>query len=78
MSGSTEAPSTPAFAAAMAELDAILARIEREETDIDQLGVELARAAELVELCRTKLRRAELEVSQIIGSLDADDEEQAR
>lgn len=61
---------TAGFAASMAELDTILARIEREDTDIDQLGAELARAAELVELCRAKLRRAELEVTQILGSFD--------
>lgn len=60
----------PGFAAAMAELDAILARVDREEIDIDELGTELARAAELVEVCRTKLRRAEVEVTQILGALD--------
>lgn len=62
--------SEPSFTAAMQELEAILRRIEGEEVDIDRLGVELARAAELVELCRGKIRRAELEVTQIVQRLE--------
>lgn len=59
----------PGFAAAMAELEAILARIETEETDIDALASELRRAAELLEICRAKIRRAEAEVTQIVQQL---------
>jgi len=59
-----------AFTAAMEELETILHRIESEETDIDRLAAELARAAELLELCRGKIRRAELEVSQIVQRLE--------
>ena len=59
----------PGFAAAMAELEAILTRIETEETDIDALAGELRRAAELLELCRGKIRRAEAEVTQIVQQL---------
>jgi len=55
----------------MQELEAILRRIESEEVDIDQLGVELARAAELVELARAKIRRAEVEVTQIVQRLES-------
>lgn len=67
---SSKGSGDPSFGTAMQELDGILSRIEREEIDIDRLAVELARAAELVELCRAKLRRAELEVTQILGNLD--------
>lgn len=70
---SEEEGNVPSFRAAMAELDAILARIEREEIDIDVLAIELARAAELVELCREKLKRAEVEVTQILGALGPED-----
>ena len=58
------------FTAAMEELETILHRIESEETDIDRLAAELARAAALLELCRGKIRRAELEVSQIVQRLE--------
>lgn len=59
----------PGFASAMAELEAILGRIETEETDIDALASELRRAAELLEICRAKIRRAEAEVTQIVQQL---------
>ena len=61
---------SPSFSDALAELEAILQRIESEETDIDRLAVELKRASELLELCRGKIRRAELEVTQIVQKLD--------
>ncbi|HEV8240061.1 MAG TPA: exodeoxyribonuclease VII small subunit [Thermoanaerobaculia bacterium] len=59
----------PGFTAAMAELEAILSRIEAEEIDVDALAAELRRAAELLEVCRTKIRRAEAEVTQIVQQL---------
>ena len=68
-----DAPSAtpePGFAAAMRELEAILARIEREEVDVDLLALELERAAALVEICRGKIRRAEVEVTQILQRLE--------
>jgi exodeoxyribonuclease VII small subunit len=60
------------FSEAMEELERILRGVEAEETDIDVLGAELKRAAELLELCRTKIRRAEVEVTQIVQSLEED------
>jgi len=59
----------PAFSEALQELEGILERIDNDQTDIDQLGDELRRATELLELCRGKIRRAELEVSQIVERL---------
>jgi exodeoxyribonuclease VII small subunit len=66
------APETPAlgFREAMEELERILARIEGEEIDIDQLAEELRRAAQLLDLCRGKIRKAEVEVTQIVQSLE--------
>jgi exodeoxyribonuclease VII small subunit len=61
----------PGFRAAIEELEAILARIEGEETDIDRLGEELRRAAYLLEICRGKIRKAEIEVTQIVQTLEA-------
>ena len=60
----------PTFGEAMAELEAILRRIESEETDIDRLGTELERASELLDLCRAKIRKVEIEVTQIVQKLD--------
>lgn len=80
-------PETPATAAdpedrpalsfreAMEELEGILERIEGEEIDIDRLAEELRRAAQLLDLCRGKIRKAEVEVTQIVQSLEQGEEE---
>lgn len=66
---SEKEPETPTFTEALQELESILERIDNDDTDIDQLGDELRRATELLELCRGKIRKAELEVSQIVDRL---------
>lgn len=64
------AEAQPSFRAAMDELEGILARIEGEEIDVDRLAEELRRAAQLLEICRGKIRKAEVEVTQIVQSLE--------
>jgi exodeoxyribonuclease VII small subunit len=63
----------PGFRQAMDELEGILERIEGEEIDIDRLAEELRRAAFLLDLCRGKIRKAEVEVTQIVQSLEETD-----
>lgn len=65
----------PSFTEAIRELEAILGRIEGEEVDVDALAAELARAAELLELCRGKIRKAEVEVTQIVQRLETENTE---
>ena len=60
------------FSDAMEELEGILGRIESEEIDIDDLAGELRRATELLETARSKIRKAEVEVTQIVAGLDDD------
>jgi exodeoxyribonuclease VII small subunit len=58
-------------------LESILRRVEAEEIDIDELADELKKATELLEICRSKIRKAEVEVTQIVQSLeDGEDEEE--
>ncbi len=71
-SAASEAPA-PSFSEAMAELESILARIESEEIDVDDLAHELRRASELLEIARGKIRKAEVEVTQIVQALDAEE-----
>jgi exodeoxyribonuclease VII small subunit len=70
-----ESPPEPAlsFREAMEELEGILERIEGEEVDIDRLAEELRRAAQLLDLCRGKIRKAEVEVTQIVQSLEEEE-----
>ncbi len=72
MSTSSEAPGELSFSQAMEELESVLRRIEGDEVDIDLLGRELGRAAELLEICRKKIRRAEVEVQQIVEAIEED------
>lgn len=68
MSESSEAELT--FSVAIQELEAILQRIDNDAVDIDGLADELKRATELLELCRGKIRKAEVEVGQIVQKLE--------
>ena len=61
------------FGEAIEQLEGILHRVEVEEIDIDDLGEELKKAAALLEICRGKIRKAELEVTQIVQALDEDE-----
>lgn len=65
-------PGGLSFSQAMEELESVLRRIEGDEIDIDQLGKELGRAAKLLEVCRGKIRRAEVEVRQIVDQIEED------
>ena len=58
------------FGEAIEELESILNQVEAEEIDIDELADQLKVAAELLELCRSKIRRAEVEVTQIVQALE--------
>ncbi|MBR2352638.1 MAG: exodeoxyribonuclease VII small subunit [Alistipes sp.] len=50
---------------AIAEIEQILKSLREEQNNIDTLTERVARATELIELCRTKLRKAEGEVNRI-------------
>lgn len=67
----------PSFGEAVGEVEAILARLEADEVDVDELGAEVKRAVELVGLCREKLRRTELEVKEFVAALEEDGDEEA-
>ncbi|MEC9396011.1 MAG: exodeoxyribonuclease VII small subunit, partial [Myxococcota bacterium] len=55
---------------ALNELEQILDQIEGGEVDLDDLGAKVERAAALIQLCRGKIERAEVQVRRIIESLD--------
>ena len=75
MTGKKKQPEDLRFGEAIVELESTLRRVESEEIDIDVLADELKTAAQLLEICREKIRQAELEVSQIVQALDEDEDE---
>ncbi len=57
----------------MAEVEEILANLEREDVDIDRLGAEVKRAVELITVCREKLEKTDREVRDLVSGLQEDD-----
>ena len=51
---------------AIEEIEKILRSLREEQNSIDTLSERVARATELIALCREKLRKAESEVNSII------------
>ncbi len=60
----------PSYGEAAARLEEILARIEEGQVDIDELSGLVREAAELVELCRSKIHSAEVQVQTITEQLE--------
>jgi exodeoxyribonuclease VII small subunit len=58
------------YAGAVAELRAILDELEHEDIDVDRLAERVARAAELIEVCRARIASARVEVDRIVLSVD--------
>ncbi|MCG8308378.1 MAG: exodeoxyribonuclease VII small subunit [Cytophagales bacterium] len=52
------------------EIETIVHKIENEQIDVDELSSMVKKAADLIKLCRTKLRDTESELDEIIEKLD--------
>lgn len=57
------------FNEAVRDIEEILKRIEDGEPDIDQLSANVKKAAELIKICRTKLRETEEKIDGILKDL---------
>ena len=62
----------PGYADALDELQQILATLESETTDVDQLADRVQRADVLIRHCRSRLDDARLRVEQVVAALDPD------
>jgi len=58
---------------AIQELETILRSLETDQVDVDDLTARAERSAELIRLCRRKLRHAEASLDRVFDSLDEDD-----
>ena len=56
---------------AMTELDKILREFENNELDIDDLESKMKCAAELIELCKSKLFSTNAEIEKILQDLES-------
>ena len=58
------------YAEALQELQAILTELEGETVDVDVLTVRVARADELLTLCRERLEAASVQVEKVVAAAD--------
>lgn len=54
------------YTQAIEEVEAILEKFNNEQMNVDELGAQVKRAAELIKLCKEKLRKAEKEVADVL------------
>jgi exodeoxyribonuclease VII small subunit len=58
------------FEEARAELEAILAAIDRGEVDLDTLSVKVARAGALLAHCRARITATKAQIEDLVDSFD--------
>ena len=51
---------------AVQKLDEIIAKIESEDIDVDELADKVKEAVILIKVCKTKIEKAEMEVKQVV------------
>ena len=59
------------YAESMAELESILAGLERDDVDIDTLASQVERASQLIAHCEGRLRATELSLQTILAQHDS-------
>ena len=65
-------PIAAGYAEALAELEAILAELERSDVDVDVLAERVKRAVELIGFCRARIGNARIQIEQVVADLGAD------
>lgn len=58
---------------AVAELEAIAAELEQPDVDVDRLADRVARAAQLITLCRERIASTRLDVERVVAGLEETD-----
>jgi exodeoxyribonuclease VII small subunit len=66
----TTATETIGYSDALAELDMILGELEDDRIDVDVLATKVRRASVLIELCRSRIEAARIEVTRVVGPDD--------
>ena len=66
----SDAAPQPGYATALSELGQILHELEGSDVDVDKLADRVARATELIALCRDRISSARLRIDEVIADLD--------
>jgi exodeoxyribonuclease VII small subunit len=70
MTNDTDEDTPIGYADALEELDVILRELEGSDVDVDRLADRVARAADLIALCRDRIGNARLRIDEVIADLD--------
>jgi len=65
-----QAPADIGYAKALGELERILSELEASDVDVDKLADRVARATELIAVCRERIGAARLRIDEVIADLD--------
>jgi exodeoxyribonuclease VII small subunit len=55
---------------AMEKLEEIIARIENEDIDVDELSQKVREAADLIQLCKARIDKAEMDVRKVVKDFE--------
>lgn len=58
------------YAAALDELETILSELEESDVDVDVLADRVARASELIRVCRERIGNAKLQIEKVVAGLE--------
>ena len=64
------------YSKAIKKLEEIIARIESEEIDVDELSERVKEAVELIKVCKNKIEKAEMDVKQVVKDLETEEKEE--
>ena len=70
MSKKNEDSSSIGYSEAIVELEEILADLEEADVDVDVLAEKVARASELIKLCRERIGNAKLQIDRVVAGLE--------
>ncbi len=56
------------YTQAMKKLNDIIQRIENEEIDVDELSKQVKEAVKLIQLCKQKIDKAEMDVKSVVDA----------
>ena len=63
------------YSKAIVRLDEIIANIEGENIDVDELSVRVKEAVDLIKMCKAKIDKAELEVKHVVEDFAKENKE---
>ncbi len=58
------------YASAVEELENILGELEESDVDVDVLAERVARASELIRVCRERIGNAKMQIEKVVAGLE--------